>query len=405
MPSVVMLSWEYPPYVVGGLARHVYALARELSGQGYAVHVLTRAVSGSPSVSEEDGIQVIRVLPYFQEPPDFRLWVGHLNFALMEAGTRLLSSLNGSVLLHAHDWLVAYAARGLKHLFRLPMVATIHATEHGRQNGIHDQGQQYINDVEWWLTYEAWRVIVCSRAMQSEVIRLFGLSPDKVVVIPNGIDSKAAAGNVRRSDFAGPSERLIFHIGRLVPEKGANVLLEAVAQLRSRYPLRLVIGGVGPYREELERRAWQLGIHGMTTFAGWLDDAVAQMLFRLADVAVVPSTYEPFGIVALEAMAAGAPLVASDVGGLSEIVKHEENGLKAYPGQPRSLADQIDRMLSQPAWARRLAEVGQREALTRYSWQGIAKGTAAVYDEVLSSSASLGWGFPGMNPGALRLTT
>lgn len=85
VPSVVMLSWEYPPYVVGGLARHVHALSRELSGQGYSVHVLTRAVSGGPSVSDENGIQVIRVLPYFQEPPDFRLWVGHLNFALMEA--------------------------------------------------------------------------------------------------------------------------------------------------------------------------------------------------------------------------------------------------------------------------------------------------------------------------------
>ncbi len=392
MRTVVMLSWEYPPCLVGGLARHVHALSRELVAQGIRVIVLTKAAPGLPERSTEDGVEVRRVEPYFQEPRDFTLWVNHLNFGLLQAGVELLQEETGPVLLHAHDWLVAHAAKGLKHLFRVPLVATIHATEHGRHGGIHNQGQQYINDVEWWLTYEAWRVIVCSEAMRAEVRRLFGLSDDKVAVIYNGIELKAAAPPSDRSAFVRSDERLLFHIGRLVPEKGAGVLLEAVALLKGRHRMRLVIGGVGPYRQELEHMAHRLGVAERVHFAGWMSDEDAQRLYAHADVAVVPSTYEPFGIVALEAMSAGAPLVASDVGGLSEIVVHGKNGLKALPGNAQSLAEQLDRVLMDRALASRLAAEGRRQASERYSWSGVAAATTEVYREVAESHARSEWG-------------
>jgi len=393
-PTVVMLSWEYPPHVVGGLARHVHGLARALARQGVKVHVLTRSGHGLPAHAVEDGVHVTRVAPIFQEPPDFRLWACHLNFALLEAGVSLLERLKGPVLLHAHDWLVAHAARGLKHTFRVPLVATIHATEHGRNRGIHDQGQQYINDVEWWLTYESWRVIVCSDSMRNEVRHLFGLSADKVVVIPNGIDLSDGEGNDRlppRSAFAGDEERLVFHIGRIVPEKGAGILLETLPRLLAQHDVRLVIAGSGPYRHELERRAAQLGVRDRVHFTGYIPDEVARALYRYCDVAVVPSTYEPFGIVALEAMAEGAPLVVSDVGGLASIVQHEVNGLKALPGHVDSLAEQIERLLGDTAFARRLAEEGRRQVRERYSWDSVARSTLAVYTEVLESHARSDW--------------
>lgn len=395
--TVVMLSWEYPPHLVGGLARHVWALSRELVRQGVRVHVLTRSAPGLPVHSVEDGVHVTRVAPIFQEPHDFKLWACHLNFALLEAGADLLRRLSEPVLLHAHDWLVAHAARGLKHLFRAPLVATIHATEHGRNRGIHDPGQQYINDVEWWLTYESWRVIVCSEAMRQEVQRLFGLAADKVAVIPNGIDLPADSEQEKapsRTAFAAPDEKLLFHIGRLVPEKGAGVLLETVPHLLKRHNLRVVIAGSGPYRPELERRAAALGISGRVRFVGFISDSLARALYSYADVAVVPSTYEPFGIVALEAMAAGAPLVASDVGGLADIVIHGENGLKALPGQVSSLAEQIDRLLTDPALARRLAGQGLREVRERYSWEGVARSTLDFYEAVAESCAESDWCAP-----------
>lgn len=394
MTRVIMATWEYPPHMVGGLARHVHALSKELAGLGHEVHVLTRSGPGLPAEAEEDGVHVVRVSPYFQEPQDFRLWVCHLNFALMEAGANLLKDLDGPAVVHAHDWLVAHAAKGLKNLFHLPLVSTIHATEHGRHRGIHDSGQQYINDVEWWLTYEAWRVIVCSEAMKSEVRGLFGLSEDKVSVLPNGIDLKQPPrGNPPpREAFADPGERLIFHIGRLVPEKGVAVLLEAMPQLLRRHPVRAVIAGTGPYSDELRRRAAHLGLGDRVRFVGWVDDATAHALYQYADVAVVPSTYEPFGIVALEAMAAGTPLVASDVGGLGEIVRHGENGLKALPGHAVSLAEQIDRLLADRLLAARLAATALREMEERYTWSGIARATAALYEQVLGECARTEWG-------------
>lgn len=392
--TVVMLSWEYPPHLVGGLSRHVHALSRELAAQGHRVHVLTRWARDLPADSVEDGVHVVRVQPYFQEPQDFRLWACHLNFALMEAGVNLIGNLGAPTILHAHDWLVTHAARGLKNLFRMPVVATIHATEHGRHGGIHDAGQQYINDVEWWLTYEAWRVVVCSQAMRQEVRGLFGLSDDKMTVIPNGIDlpvSHKDAGMPPRNRFAAPGEKLLFHIGRLVPEKGAGILLEAMPLLMRRHAVRLVIGGVGNFGEELKRRAVALGIADRVHFAGWVDDMTAQALYRYADVAVVPSTYEPFGIVALEAMAAGAPLVASDVGGLADIVRHGDNGLKAVPGLSTSLAEQIDRLLTDRALARRMALEARREVEARYSWSSVARATATLYAAVGRASVLSDW--------------
>ncbi len=394
MSTVVMLSWEYPPQLVGGLSRHVQALSRELVTQGHRVLVLTRSAPDQPARTTEDGVEVVRVQPYFQEPQDFRLWVSHLNFALLEAGVELLRGLEHPVILHAHDWLVAFAAKGLKHMFRMPLVATIHATEHGRHGGIHDSGQQYINDVEWWLTYEAWRVVVCSEAMRNEVRRLFGLSGDKVAVIPNGVDLRPSRTVMRvppREAFVSPEERLIFHIGRLVPEKGAGVLLEAMPYLLRRHRCRLIIGGVGPYRDELGRRTQELGVAPYVTFAGWLADDLACALYRYADAAIVPSTYEPFGIVALEAMAAGAPLVASDVGGLSEIVSHGINGLKALPGDALSLARQIDRLLSDPSFAKRIAAEGQRLVRERYAWGSVARTTSGLYHDVAAAWAGTDW--------------
>jgi glycogen synthase len=383
---VLMLSWEYPPLLVGGLGRHVGALSRELAARGVRVDVLTRGGSDLPPVTEEEGVTVHRVLPYFGQPADFPAWTMHLNFALCEAAAILLRNVGAreDVVVHAHDWLVAYAGRFIKGAWRTPLVVTLHATEHGRMNGIHDATQKYINDVEWWLTYEAWRVIVCSQSMFAEAAGLFQIPPDKTAVIPNGVDlpEPGLLPDVR-SRYALPAEPLLFHVGRLVPEKGAGVLLESLAQCGTG---RLVIAGRGPWERELRERALAMGIADRVVFAGFVTDETRQALFQQADLTVVPSLYEPFGIVALEAMAAGAPLVVSDVGGLSEIVRHGVTGLTARPGSPRDLAAQMTLLLQDRALARRLGEAAQDEVRRRYRWSSIAEATEAVYREVLAAS-------------------
>jgi len=394
---VLLLSWEYPPRLVGGLARHVKSLAQELVRAGHRVVVITSAADEAASRRQEDGVDVLRVRPYFQQVHDFKLWVTHLNFAMFEAGAQLVKDADGPVIIHAHDWLTAFAARGLKHTFHLPLVATIHATEHGRNKGIHDTGQQYINDVEWWLTYEAWRVIVCSTSMTKEVSRLFGLAADKVVMIPNGIsfhDQPRRDLVPFRARVAAVGTRLLFHIGRLVPEKGAGTLLKALSLLEKSHNVKLVIAGVGPYESELKRQADELRLNNQVSFAGWISDEEAHAYYRISDCAVVPSIYEPFGIVALEAMAAGVPLVASNVGGLAEIVQHGVSGLMAPPGDPVALAGQIDRILSDPDLAIRIAKQGQVRA-AEFGWESVACMTARLYQEVVDSWSQTDWRVPG----------
>ncbi len=444
-----MLSWEYPPANVGGLARHVYHLSRSLARRGHLVDVVTqgtrdtgnggdggeaglstgaaaRSAGGRAAGPEEvalgEGlVRVHRQNAYTLSSPDFLHWVHQLNYSFLEAVMRLTvrgGPLDGPFdIVHAHDWLVAFTARAVKHAQRLPLVATIHATEAGRHHGIHNPWQRYISEVEWWLTYEAWRVICCSGYMESELAGQFQLPQDKMRVIPNGVDpeevaaaegpaeeapegraeepspGKTGAGRgPRRRDFAQPGEDIVFFIGRLVREKGVDTLLDAFPAVLDRRPAtRLVVAGTGPHEGHLRWRVSQMGLDGRVHFAGYLDDRTRNQLYRWAAVAVVPSYYEPFGLTALEAMAAGAPVVVSDTGGLAETVAHGETGLKVPPANPGELAAAILRLLSDPSFARRLAGEARRTAAERYSWAKVAEATEAVYSEVIGEARRTGW--------------
>ncbi|MBE3581646.1 MAG: glycosyltransferase family 4 protein [Thermoanaerobacteraceae bacterium] len=391
------LSWEYPPHSVGGLARHVEDLTHALAAQGQDVHVIT---IGRPEASgmqrQEKGVFVHRVEAYPVHAPDFVTWVLQLNIRFLEEAIFLWRHYGPFHLIHAHDWLVAFAGRALKHAYRLPLVATIHATEAGRNRGIHNDLQRYIHSVEWWLTYEAWRVVVCSQHMREEVQGLFQVPLDKITVIPNGVmPSKFREADpppeVRRR-YALPQERIIFFVGRLVVEKGVQVLLEAMPQVLARCPeAKLVVAGQGPMEGELKSRAWELGIAHKVCFTGYVDDRTRNQLYRLAEVAVFPSLYEPFGIVALEAMAAGVPVVVSETGGLKEIVTHGINGMRAFPGNTHSLADNIVALLQDPALAARVKEGGRRLVKEVYDWRQIARRTWELYTSVYEEYRRTPW--------------
>ncbi|MGB9920508.1 MAG: glycosyltransferase family 4 protein [Moorellales bacterium] len=395
---VLVLTWEYPPHQVGGLGRHVAGLSRALADLGPEVHVLTRGEDGE----ERDGrIWVHRVRPYDVESLDFPTWVLQMNLALLERVMQLWPRQGPFDLLHAHDWLVAFCARALKHAWRRPLVATIHATEAGRNQGLHNPLQHYISRVEWWLTYEAWRVIVCSRHMRREVQGLFQLPEDKIKVIPNAVEEEdpPAVEPGFKERFAHPAEKIVFFVGRLVREKGAQVLLEAAPQVLSACPqAKFVIAGEGPQKEELARQAQGLGIGPKVYLTGYIDDQTLHKLYACAAVSVFPSLYEPFGIVALEAMAAGCPVVVSDTGGLGEIVRHAETGLKALPGNAFSLANQITYMLQHPDRAREMADRARETVRRLYNWPLVAGLTLQVYREVLRSYRASRWGRPAARP-------
>ncbi|MGM0471295.1 MAG: glycosyltransferase family 4 protein [Bacillota bacterium] len=391
--KVLMVSWEYPPVSIGGLASHVKDLSESLVSEDIEVHLITQGGVKAESYSEEEGVYVYRVNQPEISTPDFLTWVMLVNYQLLAEATTLLNKFSFD-LLHIHDWLVGFTGQTLKHAYQLPLVATIHATESGRNNGIYNKQQQYINDVEWLVSYEAWRVICCSEYMQNELCGLFSLPQDKIEIIHNGVDLDNFDCTVDEGFKAKyTTGNLVFFIGRLVQEKGVQHLLAAIPQVLEAAPnTRFVIAGKGPKLDELKAEAYHLGVADSVIFAGYISEREKQQLYQVADVAVFPSLYEPFGIVALEAMASKTPVVVSGVGGFDEIIADGEDGLKALPGNSNSLAEKIIKLITDRSFAATLRDNGYRKAIAEYSWQGIAKQTKEVYQSVLTEYQDSDWG-------------
>ncbi|AEF94568.1 glycosyl transferase group 1 [Desulfotomaculum nigrificans CO-1-SRB] len=392
---VVVFSWEYPPISVGGLAQHVFDLTQAMAKQGDDIHVITRGNGSIPDFENVQGVKVYRVNPFKVSSTDFVTWVMQLNMAMLETVIPLLNELDVEII-HAHDWLVAYAAKVCKHAYHIPLISTIHATEWGRHNGLHNDMQRHISDIEWWLTYESWRVICCSHYMHGELRHVFQLPADKIRIIPNGVNPGnfkfSADTTYHRDTYAAPDEKIVYYVGRLVPEKGVQVLLDAVPKILYYHPkTKFVIAGTGPFADELKNKANQMGIGHKVYFTGYVNDLARNSLYHYADVAVFPSLYEPFGIVALEAMAAQTPVVVSDTGGLGEIIHHGVNGMKAYTGNANSLADNILHCLMDPVSARRMREQAYRDVLEQYNWDNIARETKKVYQEIINENRHTHW--------------
>src|SRR5512132_3114849 len=392
----LILSWEYPPLIEGGLARHVRKLAENVAAQGHDVHVLARGREEDPPEEEKGGVLVHRVLEP-ERPRDlseFVAWIEHMNSDMLAAGVEVGDRFDFDVV-HGHDWLVASAGDHLAKRFRAPLVVTIHATEYGRHQGWVDKHpQSYIHGVERWITNRSDRVLVCSTFMREQVVDVFGVDEDRVEVIPNGIDPEDLQPHdddeLRRlrAEFADPDESLVLLVGRLVYEKGLQVALEALPEITERPPnTRFVVAGSGTHEQELRRQAEELGLMQHGTFVGWIGDDVLHSLYRIADVCVVPSIYEPFGLVALEAMASSCPCIVADTGGLREVVPHDEVGLRFRARDPESLAEMTVRVLDDAKLCRRLTAEAF-EHLRRFDWGDVAERTASVYAEVVESRAA-----------------
>lgn len=389
--KILMLTWEYPPRVVGGIARVVYDLSRTLLKDGHDVTVVTYKEGDAPYFEDDKGVKVYRVDNYMINPNNFIDWIMQLNFNLVAKANEIIGKEGNFDVIHAHDWLVAYAAKTLKNSYNIPIVATIHATEAGRNSGIHDETQRYINDTEWMLTYEASEVIVNSNYMKNELQRLFGLPYEKINVVPNGVNLNLFNGVERdynfRRRFAMDNEKIILFMGRLVYEKGIQHLISAMPKILNGYhDSKLVICGKGGMIDELKAQVNAMGISNKVYFAGYMNGKDVQKMYKAADVAVFPSTYEPFGIVALEAMLSENPIVVSDIGGLNEIVQHRENGMKSYAGNPNSIADSILELLYDHKLCADITKKAKNKVRNEYNWNKIAQDTHFTYQKAICQS-------------------
>lgn len=395
--AVVMLTWEFPPRIIGGISPHVYYLSRSLARNGVKVYVVTCDFPSAPSHEVVDGVEVFRVDSYKNPSPDFASWVYLMNVNMQKEAAALVRGLGGVDVFHAHDWLVADAGIGLKHVFRKPLLVTVHSTEIGRRNGIHFDYERMIHETEAWLTYEAWRVVCCSDYMVSHVRWAFGLPADKLVMVPNGVDADVYA-KIENEDLSGfrlrfalPEEKIVLFVGRLVYEKGVHVLVNAVSRVLAKVNAKFVIVGNGYMKEQLSGLIKGLGLGHKVLFTGFVNDDTLRKLQKCADVSVVPSLFEPFGIVALEAMAAGSPVVVSDTGGLSEIVEHDVTGVKVYADNPESLAWGITKVLLDKGYADWLRSNALRKVHEKYDWDRISQQTKDVYGSVLGEYSKSSW--------------
>ncbi len=407
--KVLLVSWEYPPVVVGGLGRHVHHLALELTAQGHEVVVLSRQPTGSDALgypTSDTVVDGVRVLAAAEDPlhldfgTDMLPWVLSMGHSMLRAGLRLtgLGAAGRELdpaprvhrpwvpdVVHAHDWLAAHAAVGLAETFDAPLVATIHATEAGRHSGwVSGPVNRQVHSCEWWLANEADAVITCSRSMQDEVNRLFGPGLAQLHTIANGIDTSAWPYLDRAGDDRGSTEparrppRLLY-VGRLEYEKGVQDAIAALARVRRSHPgTTLTVAGDGTQAAWLRAVAREHRVLRAVEFVGALDHDALVRRMHGADALVIPSRYEPFGIVALEGAATGIPLVASTAGGLADFVRSGETGASVAPADVTALTSAIRSVLDDPQRARRLARAARTE-VELLTWHAVAAETAQVY--------------------------
>ena len=390
------MSWEYPPILVGGLGRHVADLAGALAEAGHDVRVLTRGGDEHPHLDQTAGVAIARAardpiaLDFGTE--SLLAWVATMEHTLIRAADELLAGWRPDVV-HGHDWLVAQTVRTLSQRWSCPTVITMHATEHGRQQGWLGQPlPRAIHSLERWVCRDAAAVITCSNFMASQVQELFGLPPARVHVIGNGVHLDgpppaaaiaAAFGGAQQTDQAGPGHPLLVFAGRLVHEKGLQELIKALPAIAAAHPgVRLAVAGSGPQLADQQDRATRYGVAARISWRGRLDRGPLAALMVAADVVVVPSLYEPFGLVALEAQALGTPVAVSETGGLIDLVKPSETGELFTPQSPSALAEAVLRLLADPQRATEMADRAREQARSGYSWPVLAARTAAVYGAV-----------------------
>jgi len=362
----------------------------------HEIHLITVEFGHAPHYEVVDGIRVHRV--HVGHSHDFFHWVGNMNESMGRHGGKLILEEGPFDLIHAHDWLVADAAIALKNTFRVPLVATIHATEFGRCNGVHSDSQRFIHGKECSLAAEAWRIIVCTNYMRLEVERALHTSWDKIDVVYNGIRPEKKqlptdfdAQGFRRC-FAEDDEKIVYYVGRMTYEKGLSVLLSAAPKViwETDGNTKFILIG-GGNTDAFKRQAWDSGIWHKCYFTGFMSDADLDKFQTIADCAVFPSLYEPFGIVALESFAARVPVVVSDTGGLPEVVRHGKTGIVTRTNDFHSLAKGILEVLHDPVLATQLVANAYADLDIRFRWDKLAQQTEAVYGRVLHERSQIYW--------------
>ncbi|MED3715558.1 glycosyltransferase family 4 protein [Neobacillus thermocopriae] len=384
--KILMLSWEYPPNIVGGLSKHVSSLAVQLAKLGHEIHVLTAGNRHLPSFEEINGVKVHRVTPLNYQDDCFLSWIGGLNLAMAFKAESLVKEFTFD-LIHAHDWLVGAAALVLKDVLSIPLLSTIHATEHGRNNGIYTEMQKFIHEKERDLIIGSDQLIVCSQYMKEQLLTVFQATEENIIIIPNGVEPPETFLKIEDWIPKLKNKKYIFSIGRMVKEKGFETIIEAAALAKEQgFDYTFIIAGKGPMLDTFRRVTVERGLENHVSFIGYITEEQKNALISGCMAAVFPSLYEPFGIVALETLIQGKPTIVANTGGLKGIIKHLQTGLLMNPGDEKSLLEQIHFLSKHLHIANQIGAKGMEMVESLYRWNRIAADTSRVMEDTVLNS-------------------
>jgi glycosyltransferase involved in cell wall biosynthesis len=397
---ILQISSEYPPQKIFGLGRYVSDLSRELAAQGHDVHVLTNSIGGAAPDLVDRGVHIHRVeFPPPPMPPTQAAPVMAFNLHLQQRASALgAKGLGDPELVISHDWLTAIAGHRISRRLGLPHVWTVHDTVYGKRFGaIKEVEDRVSHAIELWATREADLILVNSAAIGDEIAKVHGAVRDRVELLHPGLDfgecdSSQEESRLRmfRSTLATPEERLITFTGRLDLEKGIDTLVNGFSILKAKLPnVRLAIAGRGVLRQTIEDHVKKLNLERSVTLCGYLEGQVLRSFYRVSDVHVCPSHYEPFGLVALEAMAAGTPVVVSDTGGLKDIVSSGKVGRRFPSRDANALAETLFELVNNPTLRNRVGQAGNKHVREKFGWPGLARKAVALYEHALEQKKAV----------------
>jgi len=369
--KVAMIGWEYPPFKAGGLGTHCYGLTRSLADKGVAVDFYMPKTKHNTSSDKKNlvikEVGETEIFPY--DRPDDKALGGKFFEAVYRYNDLLVQRVRGKYnLIHSHDWLTMKAAVALKEKMGVPLVLTIHSTEYDRSGWLYPN--QWFIDIEREGMQKSDRIIAVSNFTKKVIVEKYGINPDKIVVVHNAVYPIGE----------GEKQKVVLFLGRLTIQKGPEFFLRAAKKvLEYEKDCRFIVAGMGDMLPRLINQAVDMGIAQNVIFTGLLTEEEVKHIYKIANIYVMPSVSEPFGITALEAMSAGTPTIVSKTAGVAEPLY---NSLRVDFWDTDEMANKIISLLRYDPLRRTLVEQGKRE-LELFTWDRVAERTIDVYKGVL----------------------
>ncbi len=388
--KVAFITFQYPPFVQGGAGTYAYNLTKELARLGHEVHVITPRVAGCDKESVEDGLFIHRL--NFQNKPFlvalsfwFSLWK---EFPSLERQTR------GFDIIHENG--SSAFSLSPKAVFRSRVITIHHLARTNLKIAKYSvltrvrnlRGEVGISPFTQSLCIRrADQIIAVSQFTKQDIMDVFNIPESKIEVVYHGVypddyvfpeEAKAKL----RSTLGIKSQPMILFVGKLALRKGVDILLRALPQVLKEVEVKLVLAGSGNQRD-YQYLAQTLGISDKLRFLGRVSDDTLRLLYSSCDLFVLPSRLEGLGIVILEAMAAGKPIVSTNVGGIPELIESGQNGILVEADNEVELAGAIVKMLSDNSLARAMGENSMKKVRERFSWEVAAQKTERVYNELI----------------------